>query len=134
MTETMPTRPKANYLYAAIGLYFIAVGARLLPVPGGPSNLHSPLWVLLCAGVAFFLDGAALAIQTLCPANAAGELPADAPRGLRRRGAFTSPLEQPHDGRLRQRIEMQVEANDGSRGLRLHIQLVGFHRKDCEQI
>jgi hypothetical protein len=51
-----------------------------------------------------------------------------------RGGAFTSPLEQPHDGRLCQRIEMQVEANDGSRGVRLHIQLVGFHREDCEQI
>jgi hypothetical protein len=61
MTEPMPTTPKANYLHAAIaaaiGLYFIAVGAGLLPVTGGPANLHSPLWILLCAGGAFFLAG-----------------------------------------------------------------------------
>jgi hypothetical protein len=66
MTEPMPTTPKANYLHAAIaaciGLYFIAVGAGLLPVTGGPANLHSPLWILLCAGGAFFLAGAAIAI------------------------------------------------------------------------
>jgi hypothetical protein len=38
MTEPMPTTPKANYLHAAIaaavGLYFIEVGAGLLPVTG----------------------------------------------------------------------------------------------------
>ena len=42
-----------------------------------------PLWVLFCAGGAFFLAGTALTIQTLCPANATGELPADALRWLR---------------------------------------------------
>ncbi|MGC1899302.1 MAG: hypothetical protein WA716_11445 [Pseudolabrys sp.] len=31
----------------------------------------------------FFLAGVAIAIQTLCPSNAIGELPADAPRWLR---------------------------------------------------
>lgn len=54
-----------------------------MPVPGGPANLHNPLLILLCAGGAFFLAGAAIAIQTLCPANAAGEPPTDAPRWLR---------------------------------------------------
>jgi hypothetical protein len=86
MTEPTATTPKANYVYAAIaaavGLYFIAVGARLLPIPGGPSNLHSPLWVLLCAGAVFFFAGVALVIQSF-GATATGELPADAPRWLR---------------------------------------------------
>ena len=53
------------------------------PIPGGPSNLHSPLWVLLCAGFVFFLAGAALVIQSLSASSATGELPADAPRWLR---------------------------------------------------
>jgi len=87
MTEPTSTTPRANYFYAvvsaAVGLYFIAVGARLLPIPGGPSNLHSPLWVLFCAGAVFFLAGAALVIQSRGASNATGELPADAPRWLR---------------------------------------------------
>ncbi len=28
---------------AAFGLYFMLVGFGLLPVPGGPRNLHGPL-------------------------------------------------------------------------------------------
>lgn len=87
MTEPTSATPRATKFYAAVaaavGLYFIAVGARLLPIPGGPSNLHSPLWVLLCAGFVFFLAGAALVIQSLSASSATGELPADAPRWLR---------------------------------------------------
>jgi len=82
-----PTTPKSNYFYAALaaatGAYFFAVGARLLPIPGGPSNLNGPLWLILCAGLAFFLAGVAIAIQTLGHANAGGELPAGAPRWMR---------------------------------------------------
>jgi hypothetical protein len=37
------------------GFYFLLVGAGVLPVPGGPRNLHAPLWVVLAAGLAFFL-------------------------------------------------------------------------------
>jgi hypothetical protein len=84
MTEPAFASPRRNYFYAAIaaaaGLYFIAVGAGLLPIPGGPSNLHGPLWVAL-RWRSFFLAGVAIAIQTLCPSNAIGELPADAPAG-----------------------------------------------------
>ena len=87
MTEPTSTTPRANYFYAAVaaavGLYFIAVGARLLPIPGGPSNLHRPLWVLLCAGAVFFLAGAALVIQSLGASSATGDLPPNAPRWLR---------------------------------------------------
>ena len=45
-----------------------------------------------------------------------------------------SPLEQPHNLRLRQRIEMQVEADDRRRCVGLHVELVGFHREHGEQI
>lgn len=37
------------------GLYFSLVGAGVLPVPGGPRNLHGPLWILLGAGLVFYL-------------------------------------------------------------------------------
>ena len=87
MSEPMLARPLRNYIYAAVcagtGAYFILVGAGFLPVPGGPSNLHGPLWLLVCAGLAFFLAGVAIAIQTFGHANAVGELPADTSRWMR---------------------------------------------------
>jgi hypothetical protein len=87
MTEPTPATPRPNYIYAALsaaaGAYFFAVGAQLLPIPGGPSNLHGPLRLMLCAGLAFFLAGIAIAIQTIGNANATGELPAEAPRWMR---------------------------------------------------
>jgi len=78
---------RRNYFFAALaaatGVYFFVMGARLLPVPGGPSNLHGPHWLLLCAGVAFFLAGVAIAIQTAGHANVTtGDLPAGAPRWM----------------------------------------------------
>src|SRR6266566_4399318 len=45
-----------------------------------------------------------------------------------------SPLEQPHNLRLRQRIEMQVEADDRRRCIGLHVEIVGLHREHGEQI
>src|SRR5262245_13646649 len=44
------------------------------------------------------------------------------------------PLEQPHDLGFCQRIEMQVEADHGGRGVRLDVKLLGLHRKDREKI
>src|SRR4249920_1937424 len=44
------------------------------------------------------------------------------------------PLEQAHDLGFRQRIEMQIEADNGSGGIVFHGELVGFHRKHREQI
>jgi hypothetical protein len=67
----------------AFGLYFMLVGIGLLPVPGGPRNLHAPLWVVLCAGLAFFLGGVAVLLQAWGKANDGGELPRDAPRWMR---------------------------------------------------
>jgi hypothetical protein len=70
-------------LAAAIGLYFMLVGLGVLPVPGGPRNLHAPLWVVLLAGLAFFLGGAAVLLQSFGGANERGKLPAGAPRWMR---------------------------------------------------
>ena len=68
---------------AAIGLYFMLVGAGALPVPGGSRNLHAPSWVVLLAGLVFFLGGAAVLLQVAGKANASGDLPSDAPFWLR---------------------------------------------------
>jgi hypothetical protein len=68
---------------AAVGLYFMLIGFGLLPVPGGPRNLHSPLWIVMLAGLVFFLGGVAVLIQVLGRANATGDLPTDAPLWIR---------------------------------------------------
>ncbi len=68
---------------AAAGLYFMLIGFGALPVPGGPRNLHAPLWVVVLAGLVFFLGGAAVLVQALGRANASGELPAGAPHWMR---------------------------------------------------
>jgi len=68
---------------AAVGLYFMLVGLGVLPVPGGPRNLHSPLWIVLLIGLAVFLGGAAILIQVIGRANANGELPSGAPQWIR---------------------------------------------------
>jgi hypothetical protein len=82
-----PATPKEmigfGLVCAAVGLYFILVGAGVLPPHGGPKNLHAPLWVVACCGAAFFLGGLALILQGAGKANPQGELPADAPRWLR---------------------------------------------------
>ena len=60
---------------AAIGLYFMLVGVGVLPVPGGPRNLHAPLWIVFFAGLPFLLGGIALFLQGIGKTNADGELP-----------------------------------------------------------
>lgn len=85
------TRPAASrketiaigVIAGAIGLYFLLVGAGALPIPGGPNNLHGPLWIVLCAGLAFFLAGGAALLQGFGRANYQGEFPDDAPSWLR---------------------------------------------------
>lgn len=64
---------------AAAGFYFMLVGLSLLPVPGGPRNLHGPLWVILLVGLVFLLAGVAMFIQAAGRASATGDLPSDAP-------------------------------------------------------
>ena len=61
----------------------MSIGLGLLPVPGGPRNLHGPLWIVLLAGLTFFLAGVAVLIQVIGRANESGELPAAAPFWIR---------------------------------------------------
>jgi hypothetical protein len=68
---------------ALIGLYFLSIGIGLLPVPGGPRNLHGPLWIVLLVGLTFLLAGVAVLIQVIGRANDSGELPAGAPHWIR---------------------------------------------------
>jgi hypothetical protein len=63
-------------------VYFMLLGANLLPIPGKPSSLQSPQWLVLCVGLAFFLASIAIVIQTLGHADNAGDLPAGAPRWM----------------------------------------------------
>jgi hypothetical protein len=83
MSNPTPASPKEmigiGAVFAAIGVYFMLIGAGVLPVPGGPRNLHAPLWVVVLAGLTFFLGGVAAGLQGIGKANAQGELPAGAP-------------------------------------------------------
>ncbi len=45
-----------------------------------------------------------------------------------------SPLIQSHDRGLGQRVEMQVEPDHRARAVRIHIELLGLHGEDREQI
>jgi hypothetical protein len=87
MSAQQPATPRQMYFYgalaAAAGLYFMLVGFGVLATPGGPRNLHAPLWVVQLAGLVFVLAGAAIVIQAMGHANASGELPADAPQWMR---------------------------------------------------
>jgi hypothetical protein len=65
------------------GIALILIGLDVLPVPGGRDVLHAPLWIVLLIGIAVLLAGAAIVIQGVGRANAAGDLPADAPRWMR---------------------------------------------------
>jgi hypothetical protein len=87
MAERKHTSSKEMLLIGCIaglaGLYFLLVGAGVLPIPGGPRNLHAPLWVVLAAGLAFFLGGTAVVLQAFGCANEQGEFPVGAPFWLR---------------------------------------------------
>lgn len=82
-----PATPKEmiwiGALFAAAGFYFMLVGAGLLPIPGGPSGLHAPLWVVLVTGLPFFLGGVAVFVQGIGKAKPNGELPPTAPQWMR---------------------------------------------------
>jgi hypothetical protein len=78
-----PATPREACVIAAItalaGIYFLLVGLAVLPVPGGPRNLHAPLWVVLLVGLVFLLAGLAVLVQVIGRANDRGDLPAQAP-------------------------------------------------------
>ena len=55
------------------------------------------------------------------------------PKAWEKKPAFSS-LEQPHDFRFRQRIEVQIEADDRRRCVDLYVELVGLHGEHGEEI
>ena len=71
-------------LALGIGAYFSLVGIGVLPVPGGTRNLHAPLWIVLCCGLAFGLAGVCVLLQRVGHADlTTGELPPGAAGWLR---------------------------------------------------
>ena len=82
--QTTPTHMRLIGIGAmAAGLYGMLVGLDVLPVPGGRSNLHGPLWLALLIGLVVFLAGLAALLQAVGRATAAGDMPADAPLWMR---------------------------------------------------
>src|ERR1700746_1449066 len=55
------------------------------------------------------------------------------PKAWEKKPAFSS-LEQPHDFRFRQRIEVQIEADDRRRCVDLCVELVGLYGEHCEEV
>jgi len=66
-------------LFAGTGLFIMAMGAGVAPVPGGEGSLHAPHWIAFLAGLPFFVGGVSVLLQGIGGANANGELPPDAP-------------------------------------------------------
>jgi hypothetical protein len=85
MTEPAFASPRRNYFYAAIAAadWPVFHRRRCGPVadPGRTIKPARPVVGVALRWRSFFLAGVAIAIQTLCPSNAIGELPADAPAG-----------------------------------------------------
>jgi hypothetical protein len=53
------------------------------PPPGGEDAVHGPLWIVLCAGLAFLLGGSAVVTRAMVPGDIPqGDLPPDAPRWI----------------------------------------------------
>lgn len=73
----------AGILALPFGLYLMLIGAGILALPGDPRSLHAPLWVVLLAGLVFFIAGCATLLQTLGGAGESGELPPGSPQWLR---------------------------------------------------
>jgi hypothetical protein len=66
------------------GLFFVLIGLGIVPPPGGTKALHAPLWVVFCAGLAFFLGGGALLLHVASGAKPTDDdFPAGAPRWMR---------------------------------------------------
>lgn len=82
--QASPTQMRSIGIGLGIaGVYGLLVGLEVLPVPGGRANLHGPLWLATLIGFVVILAGVACFIQGIGRANAAGELPADAPFWMR---------------------------------------------------
>jgi hypothetical protein len=86
MPQTADLSPRARIAFGGIfvlaGLMIVLVGFGILRPD--PRDIHAPLWVIGCAGFAFMLAGASVAIGALSKETQAdGSLPASAPLPLR---------------------------------------------------
>lgn len=69
-------------IFVLAGLMFVLVGFGILRPD--PKDIHAPLWVIACAGAAFMLAGASVALGALSKETQAdGSLPPTAPLPLR---------------------------------------------------
>ena len=55
--------PMAALAVAALGMYFMALGLKVLPIP--PHALHAPHWILTALGIAVLFTGIAVELQCL---------------------------------------------------------------------
>lgn len=86
MNRSTDLSPWARLLFGGVfvlaGLGIVLVGAGVLPV--NPRDVHAPLWVIGCVGLAFMAAGASVALGTASDTTEAdGSLPASAPLSLR---------------------------------------------------
>jgi hypothetical protein len=71
-------------LCAGAGLYFVLASTGLMPLPGGPSSVNGPIWLLTCVGLAFGFSGLAVIIRAMTGArDADGELPVGVSKWVR---------------------------------------------------
>jgi hypothetical protein len=69
-------------IFVAVGLPIVLIGSGMLPV--NPRDVHAPLWVIGCVGLAFVAAGSSVAIGAASPTSTRdGSLPPDAPLPLR---------------------------------------------------
>jgi hypothetical protein len=61
--NTNKPTPLAALFVAAVGLYPIAIGLKILPIP--VHSLHAPYWVMTAIGCAVFFAGIAIGLQCL---------------------------------------------------------------------
>ena len=63
IANTHKPPPLTALFVAAVGLYPIAIGLKILPIPA--HSLHAPYWVMTVTGCAFFFAGIAIGLQCL---------------------------------------------------------------------
>jgi hypothetical protein len=75
------------------GLYFVLASLDVIPLPGGPSSVNGPIWLLTCVGFAVGFAGIATIIRAVSGAkDAYGELPSGTPVWLGLSYLLMSPM------------------------------------------